>query len=116
MTAPRVLAAAKVPDLIGQDFTASEVSTEYVGDIAHLPLADGKFRCLATVIDLASRRLAGWAIADHMRADLVVDALTAAERTRGSRVGMVMHTDNGAQLGLNRSSQHQFPGEIVGAR
>lgn len=49
------------------------------------------------MIDLASRRLAGWAIADHMRAELVVDALAAAERTRGSLAGAIMHTDHGAQ-------------------
>lgn len=62
--------AAKAPDLIGRDFTAKEVNTKYVGDITYLPVGGGKFCYLATVIDLASRRLAGWAIADHMRADL----------------------------------------------
>ncbi|WP_373302553.1 IS3 family transposase [Streptomyces gelaticus] len=90
-------AAAKVPDLIGRNFTADEVNRKYVGDITYLPLAGGTFRYLATVIDLCSRRLAGWAIADHMRADLVIDALKAAERTRGSLAGAVMHTDHGAQ-------------------
>jgi len=77
--------AAKAPDLIGRDFTASEPNRRYVGDITYLPLDGGRFLYLATVIDLASRRLAGWAIADHMRSDLVIDALTAAERTRGCR-------------------------------
>ncbi|MER6618556.1 IS3 family transposase [Streptomyces xantholiticus] len=90
-------AAAKAPDLIGRDFTASEPNTKYVGDITYLPLDGGKFLYLATVIDLASRRLAGWAIANHMRTDLVIDALAAAERTRGSLAGAVMHTDHGAQ-------------------
>lgn len=52
---------------------------------------------MATVIDLVSRRLAGWAIADHMRTGLVIDALSAAERTRGSLSGAVIHTDHGAQ-------------------
>ncbi|MFE7015749.1 hypothetical protein ACFVAQ_35525 [Streptomyces sp. NPDC057651] len=47
-------------------------------------------------MDLASRRLAGWAIADHMRTDLVTEALAAAERTRGSLAGAVLHTDHGA--------------------
>jgi len=90
-------AAAKAPDLIGPDFTASEPNTKYVGDITYLPLEGGKFLYLATVIDLASRRLAGWAIADHMRTGLVTDALAAAERTRGSLAGAVLHTDHGAQ-------------------
>nr|WP_107088233.1 IS3 family transposase [Streptomyces sp. NRRL F-4707] len=89
-------AAAKAPDLIGRDFTAAEPSKKYVGDITYLPLDGGKFCYLATVIELASRRLAGWAIADHMRADLVTDALAAASRTRGSLAGSIMHTDHGA--------------------
>ncbi|WP_374214962.1 IS3 family transposase [Streptomyces longispororuber] len=71
-------AAAKAPDLIRRDFTAGRPNTNYVGDITYLPIDGGKFCYLATVIDLASRRLAGWAIADHMRVDLVTDALAAA--------------------------------------
>ncbi|MFC8801811.1 IS3 family transposase, partial [Promicromonospora sp. NPDC057138] len=90
-------AAAKAPDLLGRDFTATEVNTKYVGDITYLPLDGGKFLYLATVIDLASRRLAGWAIADHMRTELVTDALAAAQRTRGSLTGAIMHTDHGSQ-------------------
>ncbi|MFI0040501.1 IS3 family transposase [Streptomyces mutabilis] len=90
-------AAAKAPDLIGRDFTARKPNTKYVGDITYLPVDGGKFLYLATVIDLASRRLAGWAMADHMRTDLVTDALAAAEQTRGSLTGAVMHTDHGAQ-------------------
>ncbi|MEW2313259.1 IS3 family transposase, partial [Streptomyces sp. NPDC006864] len=65
-------------------------------DITYLPVEGGKFCYMATVIDLASRRLAGWAIADHLRADLVTDALAAAIRTRGSLAGSIMHTDHGA--------------------
>ncbi|MBZ6261193.1 IS3 family transposase [Streptomyces olivaceus] len=90
-------AAAKAPDLIGRDFTATAPNTKYVGDITYLPIDGGKFCYLATVIDLASRRLTGWAIADHMRADLVTDALAAAIRTRGSLAGSIIHTDHGAQ-------------------
>ncbi|MCX4656917.1 IS3 family transposase [Streptomyces microflavus] len=90
-------AAAKAPDLIGRDFTATAPNTKYVGDITYLPLDGGKLCYLATVIDLASRRLAGWAIADHMRTDLVTDALAEAVRTRGSLAESIMHTDHGAQ-------------------
>ena len=77
-------AAAKAPDLIGRDFTAPAANRRYVGDITYIPVGDRGFLYLATVIDLYSRRLAGWAIADHMRTELVLDALTAAQRTRGS--------------------------------
>ncbi|MFI5802067.1 IS3 family transposase [Streptomyces sp. NPDC051561] len=90
-------AAATAPDLIGRDFSAEKPNTKYVDDITYLPIDGGKFCYLATVIDLASRRLAGWAIADHLRADLVTDALAAAIRTRGNLAGSIMHTDHGAQ-------------------
>ncbi|MDH6542806.1 transposase InsO family protein [Streptomyces sp. SPB4] len=90
-------ATAKAPDLIGRDFTAAAVNTKYVGDITYLPVSGAKPLYLATVIDLASRRLAGWAIADHMRTELVIDALAAAGRTRGSLDGAIMHTDHGSQ-------------------
>lgn len=90
-------AAAKAPDLIGRDFTAAAPNQRYVGDITYIPVGERGFLYLATVIDLHSRRLAGWAIADHMRTDLVVDALHAAQRTRGSLAGAIMHTDHGAQ-------------------
>jgi transposase InsO family protein len=90
-------AAAKAPDLIQRDFTAQAPNTRYVGDITYLPIADGTFCYLATVMDLYSRRLVGWAIADHMRSELVIGALTAAQRTRGSLAGAIFHTDHGAQ-------------------
>ncbi|UUU44907.1 IS3 family transposase [Streptomyces sp. NBC_00162] len=90
-------AAPKAPDLIGRDFTAAAVNTKYVGDITYPPVSGGKPLYLATVVDLASRRLAGWAIADHMRTQLVIDALAVAERTRGSLAAAVMHTDHGSQ-------------------
>lgn len=89
--------AAKAPDLIGRDFTAAAVNTKYVDDITYLPVNGAKPLYVATVIDLCSRRLAGWAIGDHMRTELVIDALAAAERTRGSLAGAVMHTDHGSQ-------------------
>ncbi|MFG2007440.1 IS3 family transposase [Spirillospora sp. NPDC048911] len=90
--------AAPVPDLLRRDFTAGQPNHNYVGDITYLPIGGGKFLYLATVLDLGSRRLAGWSIADHMRTELVVDALQAAARTRGGHLdGAIFHSDNGAQ-------------------
>jgi transposase InsO family protein len=89
----------KAPDLLERDFTAQAPNTRYVGDITYLPIADGTFLYLATVMDLCSRRLVGWAVADHMRVDLVLDALHAAQRTRGSLAGSIFHSDHGAQYG-----------------
>lgn len=88
---------AKVPDLLKRDFTAEAPNLKYVGDITYLPIGDGTNLYLATVIDCCSRRLAGWAIADHMRTDLVADALTDAAATRGSLAGAIFHADHGAQ-------------------
>jgi transposase InsO family protein len=87
----------KVPDLLKRDFTAEQPNTKYVGDITYLPIADGTNLYLATVIDCCSRRLAGWAVADHMRTSLVEDALRAALTTRGSLRGAVFHADHGSQ-------------------
>ncbi|WP_396989404.1 IS3 family transposase [Nonomuraea sp. C10] len=87
----------KVPDLIRRDFTAPAPNRRYVGDITYLPVGDGRFLYLATVLDLGSRRLAGWSIADHMRTELATDALRAAAATRGSLDGAIFHADHGAQ-------------------
>jgi transposase InsO family protein len=88
---------AKAPDLLKRDFTASVPNIKYVGDITYLPIADGTNLYLATVIDCCSRKLAGWAIADHMRTELVEDALKAALGIRGSLRGAIFHADHGAQ-------------------
>jgi transposase InsO family protein len=89
-------AEQKMPDLLHRDFTADAPNRRYVGDITYLPIADGSNLYLATVIDCFSRRLAGWAIAEHMRTDLIGDALSAAEAMRGSLLGAIFHSDHGA--------------------
>ena len=96
----------KVPDLLKRDFTAPAANLRYVGDITYLPLFGGQNLYLATVIDCYSRRLVGWSIADHMRTDLVADALTSAARTRGSLAGAIFHSDHGSVGGFKWSSQH----------
>jgi transposase InsO family protein len=85
-----------VPDLLKRAFTAEAPNLIYVGDITYLPLANGNNLYLATVIDCYSRRLAGWAVADHMRTELVTDALNAAQATRGNLAGAVFHSDHGS--------------------
>ncbi|QHA07889.1 IS3 family transposase [Streptomyces broussonetiae] len=93
-------AAQAAPDLLRRNFTASAADRAWVGDITYLPVAGGNFLYLATVIDVFSRRLLGWSMADHMRAELVTDALNAAVRTRGAQVdGVIFHSDHGAQYG-----------------
>jgi transposase InsO family protein len=85
------------PDLLNRNFTATTPNTRYVGDITYLPCGDGDFLYLATVIDCFSRRLVGWSIAEHMRTELVENALDAAARTRGDLAGAVFHADRGSQ-------------------
>ncbi|MEV6790156.1 IS3 family transposase [Micrococcus luteus] len=86
----------KYPDLIGRDFSIGEPNRRYVGDITYLPIADGSNLYLATCIDLGSRKLAGWQVADHMRVGLVEDALRAAARDRGSLADAIFHSDHGS--------------------
>ncbi|RGP46562.1 transposase [Rhodococcus erythropolis] len=84
----------KVPDLLERDFTAPAPNRIYVGDVTYLPLEGGTNLYLATVIDCYSRKLAGWAIADHMRTELVSDALRAAHGDRNGLSGSVFHSDS----------------------
>ena len=86
----------RFPDLIERDFSVGEPGRRYVGDITYLPIADGSNLYLASVIDLGSRKLAGWQIAGHMRTELVEDALRAAHRDRGSLAGAIFHSDHGS--------------------
>ncbi|MDX3419116.1 IS3 family transposase [Streptomyces sp. MD20-1-1] len=92
-------AASQVPDLFQRDFTATEPGRKYMGDITYLPLAEGEFLYLATVLDCFSRKVVGWSIAGHMRTGLVADALRMAASTRGGLEGAVFHSDHGAQYG-----------------
>ncbi len=89
--------AETVPDRLGRVFRAERIGEKYVSDLTYLPLADGSFLYLTSVIDLASRRIAGWTITDHMRAEVVVDAFEAARRARGTLEGAIAHSDNGSQ-------------------
>jgi len=88
--------ASVVPDLLKRDFTADAPNRKYVGDITYLPLANGANLYLATVIDCYSRRLVGWAVADHMRTELVETTLKDAAATRGSLTGAIFHSDHGS--------------------
>ena len=91
----------KVPDLLSRDFTAAVQNTKYVGGITYLPLATGSNLYLATVIDCCSRRVAGWAIADHMRTELVEDALKAANSLRGGLIGSIFSLGSRKSIHLN---------------
>jgi transposase InsO family protein len=86
------------PDLVRRDFTvdAEGIDARWCGDITYIRTWEG-WLFLATVIDLASRKVVGWATADHLRTDLVEDALRAAVATRRPPPGVVFHSDRGCQ-------------------
>jgi putative transposase len=88
--------AETIPDLVNRDFSANTPGTKMVGDITYLRTWEG-FAYLATVIDCCTKECVGYAIADHMRAELVIDALRMAARNRPLEPGAVFHTDHGSQ-------------------
>ncbi|MGW1404449.1 IS3 family transposase [Streptomyces sp. NPDC002405] len=88
--------AAVSPDLIGRDFTAAEPGIRLVSDITYLPTLAGWWY-LATVIDLATREVIGYAMADHHRAELVVDALKMAAGRGALKEGCITHSDRGSE-------------------
>jgi putative transposase len=90
-------AAERARDLIQRQF-APDASTDrrYAGDITYIATWEG-WAYLATVIDLASRKVVGWALADHMRTSLVEDALSMAFTTRRPADGVIFHSDRGCQ-------------------
>jgi putative transposase len=88
--------AAPAPDLIGRDFTAVMPGIRMVGDITCLPTREG-WLYLASVLDLNSRKLLGYAMADHMRAELVVDAIIMAADHNDLAGGAIFHSDRGSQ-------------------
>lgn len=104
-----------MPDLVGRKLTSDRPNQVYVGDITYLPCKGGKNMYLATVIDAYSRKLVGHTLADHMRASLVIEALSHASKVRGSLKETIFHSDHGsvytsqafqdhcAQLGVRQS-------------
>jgi len=86
-----------LPDLVDRNFKPGDPDVAWVGDITYIRTGEG-WLYLATVIDLGSRRLLGYSMADHMRAELVTDALDMAAGVRGGRTaGIIFHSDRGAQ-------------------
>ena len=85
-----------IPDLVARDFTADVPGTKLVGDITYLPTWQG-WLYLATVIDCHTKACIGYALAEHLRADLVIDALQMAARNYTLANGAIFHSDRGTQ-------------------
>src|SRR3954447_3684589 len=101
----------RLADLLRRDFAPAGPDRAWVGDVTYIRNWTG-WAFLATVIDCYSRKVVGFALADHMRTDLIVDALRMAIIHRDPPPGVIFHSDRGAQGEFNRSSQHLDRGGV----
>jgi putative transposase len=89
----------RAPDLIGRDFPAATVNQKWYGDGTEILTDEGKLH-LASVLDMGSRRIVGFALGEHHDAELAHAALAMAAAVRGGRdaiTGVIMHTDQGSE-------------------
>jgi transposase InsO family protein len=101
------------PDRVRRQFTAVAPDVLWCGDLTEVQTDEGKLY-LATVLDLFSRRMLGYAMAAHHDAELAVAALRMAAANRGGTVdGVIFHSDRGSEGEFNRCSQHRCSGAIV---
>ena len=84
------------PDLLQQHFTAEKPNEKWVGDITYIETSEG-WLYLATVLDLYSRKIVGWAFSDSLSTPVVSDALTMAVQQRKPTGALIFHSDRGCQ-------------------
>lgn len=96
ITTVRDETAAATPDLVNQVFDDVVPGRTLVGDITYVPTWEG-FCYLATVLDCCTKMVLGYAVADHMRSDLVIDAIRMAKRNHDLHPGAIFHSDKGSQ-------------------
>ena len=111
VTTTREAGTPRGPDLVQREFKADRPNALWVADPApprragtYVPTGSG-WLYLAVVLDVFSRKIVGWAMAGHLRTELVLAALDMAVAQRKPD-GVVHHSDHGCQPGFNRSSQH----------
>ena len=104
-------AAAVRADAIRRDFStdAARINQRWCGDITYIATWEG-WLYLATVLDIASRRVVGFALADHLRTELVADALANAVAARDPAPGVIFHSDRGCQPSTPRPRSLSSPG------
>jgi len=108
-TTMRNLADPVAPNLLGQHFQAKAPNCKWVADISYIPTQEGDLY-LATVMDLYSRKIIGWAMADHLKTELPLAALTMALEQRQPSSGLLHHSDRGSQYTSNlyQSVLHEY--------
>ena len=87
---------AVAPNVLDRRFDCWQINQAWVCDVTYVSTAEG-WLYLATVMDLASRRIVGWSMSDRIRADLVCNALKAAYWRRKPAPGLIVHSDRGSQ-------------------
>jgi putative transposase len=87
--------AGPIPDLVARDFTAAAPGEKMVGDITYIPTWEG-WVYLATVIDCATRKVAGWAMDDNYKTPLITAAIEMAARNTTLPAGAIFHSDRGS--------------------
>jgi len=87
----------RAPDLVKRDFPAGQLNRKWFGDGTEIPTGEGKLY-LASVLDMASRRVLGFALGEHHNAALAYGALAMAVAVRGGQApGVIFHTDQGSE-------------------
>ena len=90
--------AARHPDLVGRDFTATGPNELWVTDLTFVPTFAG-IAYVCFIVDAFSRMIVGWRVASHMRTEMVLDAIEMARWSRGTRLqGLRCHSDAGSQF------------------
>ena len=98
--------AKPAPDLVQRTFTADAPNRLWIADITYVPTQWEGFLYLAVILDVFSRRVVGWSMADHLRTELVVGALEMAVWNRRPGEGVIHHSDHGSHSTPRCSSAH----------
>jgi len=97
-------ADAPSPNLLQDRGLPEQPNQIWTGDITYIPTEKG-WRYLAIILDLCSRKVVGWSLGNHMRSELVCEALDQALQSRGSKGELIFHSDRGSQYGSGRYRQ-----------
>ena len=103
---------APAENLLKQEFSATAPNTRWVADITYVPTREG-WLYLAAVKDLCTRKIVGWSMADHMRAELVCEALRDAIRKACPGPELIHHSDQGVQYACEQFQQMLYRNGIT---